>query len=221
MFFDSNFVGLFLLPLLVVNMFYISCVRGGGVYYASFFFIVLLILATFSRSAIISAIISLYFYFLYICLLKYKRFFLLAMFASMLSIPFLLIYTIEYFLIDGSFSTKLAIFQSLQSFFEHDLTKILFGYGVDYGGTIYTYKEDAYAHALIPLILGQFGILGVLVIIGFFSYYSFRIGFFGWLLFLVIMVSGLSLADPWQILNYISFLLMYHYKSTINRSRMV
>lgn len=68
----------------------------------------------------------------------------------------------------------------------------------------------AYAHALIPLLLGQFGLIGLFLYLSVLAYLSYKAGFFGWLLFLVIMLSGLSLADPWQILNYFVFLIIGH-----------
>ena len=100
----------------------------------------------------------------------------------------------------------------------HDIIHILFGYGIDAGAKVYSYKEDAYAHALIPLLLGQFGILGTILFFFFFIYYSFKIGFFGWLLFFAIVFSGFSLADPWQVLNYFVLLIMAHIKRCYRQS---
>src|SRR5690606_3785470 len=114
---------------------------------------------------------------------------------------------------DSSFNTKINIFYSLNTIAEHGLINILFGYGVEAGGFIYSYKEGAYAHALIPLLIGQFGLIGLIAYFSFLIYLSFKVGFYGWLLSFAIFVSGLSLSDPWQVLNYFSFLVMARHTS--------
>lgn len=212
MFFDSNFVGLFLLPLLVLTLFYLQFNKNEIKFRWLSVLIFLLNLLTFSRSAIISSVAVLYFYFMYKLMKKNSQLFFLVLLFSVLFLFVGLSDFLSLLLKDGSFYTKLSIFTSISSIFEHDLVHILFGYGVDAGGTIYSYRDGAYAHALIPLLLGQFGILGLVVYFTFFIYYSFKVGFFGWLLFFAIMFSGLSLADPWQVLNYFSFLIMAHFK---------
>lgn len=210
MFFDSNFVGLFLLPVLILNLFYIE-VSGRKLFKFLLVIVLLLIFTTFSRSAIITSIAVMYIYFLYVIMRWNKQVFILTLFLSAFIASLGLIYLYSILLQDGSLNTKLNILSSLNTVFDHDLHNILFGFGVDVGGTIYSYQEGSYAHALIPLLLGQFGLIGLAVYLTFLMYFSFKGGFFGWLLFFSIFTSGFSLADPWQILNYFTFLIMAHY----------
>ncbi len=208
MFYDSNFVGLFLLPLLVLNLFYINLEKNQKIFKFLVFIILILIFLSFSRSAIITSMVIIYFYFMYIIYYKNKHLFLIILLISLLVGSVGLIYFINFLFKDGSFLTKIGVFSSLQTILDHDIINILFGYGVEAGGTIYSYEEGAYTHVLIPLLLGQIGIIGLTFYLSFFTYYSIKIGFFGSLLFFSIMLSGLSLADPWQIMNYFTFMIM-------------
>lgn len=211
MFFDSNFVGLFLLPLLVLNLFCLNFYKEKKVLKFLLVIILILIFLSFSRSAIITSIAILYFYFMYNLIKKNVILFLFIIFFSLSFGFFGLISFFDLLLQDDSFETKLSIIRSINKVVDQDLVHVLFGYGVDKGGTIYSYREDSYAHALIPLLLGQFGIVGVSIYFSALIYYSFKVGFFGWLLFFAIIFSGVSLADPWQVLNYFCFLIMAHF----------
>lgn len=212
MFFDSNFVGLFLLPILILNLFYIEISRKL-IFKILLIVVLFLIFLTFSRSAIITATIVIYIYSMYIVMRWNKQFFFISLFLTFFLFSIGLFYLYTALIQDGSLKTKLGIFSSLNAIFENDLINIFFGYGVETGGTVYSYKEGAYAHALIPLLLGQFGLIGLIAYFSLLIYLSFKIGFYGWLLFFTIFTSGLSLADPWQILNYFSFLIMAHHTS--------
>lgn len=212
MFFDSNFVGLFLLPILVLNLFYIEMNKTKAKRFKLLLLVVLFLIAlTFSRAAMLTAVIVLYLYCMYKIMHYHKQVFFITVCVSIFAFSAGLIHFHNLLIQDGSFITKISIFNSLSTIFEHDLNHIFFGYGLDVGGTIYSYQKDSYAHALIPVLLGQFGLLGLCIYFSFVIYMSFKIGFFGWLLFIAIFVSGLSLTDPWQILNYFSFLIMAHY----------
>lgn len=210
MFFDSNFVGLFLLPLLVLSLFYADKTSWSLRIKLFILIILFLVVLTFSRSAIISALFILYLFLMYKLSVNKRSLFFLFVVMSLFLIVLGVIYFSDNLKMDGSFNTKLGVFASLSTLLDHDVLNVLFGYGVDAGGTVYSYKEDAYAHALIPLLLGQFGLIGLFLYLSVLAYLSYKAGFFGWLLFLVIMLSGLSLADPWQILNYFVFLIIGH-----------
>lgn len=212
MFFDSNFVGIFLLPVLILNLFYMEISRRL-IFKILIFVILFLIFLTFSRSAIMTATIVMYIYFMYMLVRWNKYFFFISLFLSFFIFSIGLFFLYTTLTEDGSLNTKIGIFSSLNTISEHGLISILFGYGVEAGGTIYSYKEGAYAHALIPLLLGQFGLIGLTAYFSFLIYLCFKIGFYGWLLFFAIFVSGLSLADPWQVLNYFSFLVMARHTS--------
>lgn len=218
MFFDSNFVALFLLPLLILALFCLQSFKPKRIFRVLIVIILILILLTFSRSAIITSWVLVYFYFLYHLLRTNKHVFVLVFFLSILFGIVGLSYFISLLSSDSSFGTKLDILASMKSIVDHDLKNILFGFGVDRGEEVYSYREGAYAHSLIPLLLGQFGIVGVVLFLSVFIYLGIKIGFFGWLLFFSILLSGFSLADPWQILNYYPLLLMLQIKNYHNRN---
>lgn len=162
MFFDSNFVALFLLPLLVLALFCLQSFEQKKTFRVLILSILILILLTFSRAAIITSLVVMCFYFLYHLQRTNKQVFVLTLILSILFGLLSLNYFIALLSSDSSFGTKLDILASMKGIVEHDLIYVLFGFGVERGEEVYSYREGAYAHSLIPLLLGQFGIIGVL-----------------------------------------------------------
>ncbi|MCX9073018.1 hypothetical protein, partial [Citrobacter portucalensis] len=66
------------------------------------------------------------------------------------------------FITDESFVSKVIIFSSLEKIASIDLINLLFGSGFDIGGYVFSYKDGGYAHAFIPLVLGELGVVGLI-----------------------------------------------------------
>ncbi|MCF7487636.1 hypothetical protein L3V33_16875 [Vibrio sp. A2-1] len=67
----------------------------------------------------------------------------------------------EFVLSDSSGSTRILIFQHTFSEFGSDtISEMFFGLGEGLGKIRFSYEEGAYAHALIPLLLGMSGLIG-------------------------------------------------------------
>ena len=89
---------------------------------------------------------------------------------------------------------------------------MLFGYGLLDGGYAISYQEGKYAHALVPVLLGQIGIIGLLVYLISFTIMCFKSGTHGIVLLFSFLITGISLVDPWQIIYFWSALYMLHLK---------
>jgi hypothetical protein len=208
MFFDSNFTGLFAL-VMVVNILFYRSVFGKSNFINLFLCAnIIFVFLSFSRSAMLVLIVILVINTFFLVYKNNKYLFSVSIIFTLPLFMLFLLYAVDGALNDGSFDTKVRIFYSLATISDHDVKNILFGFGVEEGGAVYSYKEGAYAHALIPLLLGQFGLIGLIIYFYVLISMAKQGGFYGWLLFTALFISGLSLADPWQILNFYSFLMI-------------
>jgi hypothetical protein len=159
--------------------------------YIKLFF--LFIILTLSRAAIVTATLLLIIKHL-ISIIKHKYYVLL--FIEMLTgIFFVFVVFAFLFKNDTSFMTKIEIFESLHKIHEVSLNNALFGFGINEGRFAYSYEKNAFGHSHLALIIGQFGILGLILYIIFFTglYYKTKGGAF-YLIF-AFFVSGFSLID--------------------------
>jgi hypothetical protein len=189
-------------------MFYLKKIRFASIFVATLILNMLLMILTFSRAGIATAVMLAYFFSLHHIYMKSKLIFILYIFISFSVILFFTSSFLELFLEDGSFLSKIEIFKSLKSIWNNDLLNIFFGFGVVEGAYSYSYQEGAYAHALLPLILGQFGLIGLIIYVFILIRLAVVSGFYGLLLLISIFICGLSLADPLQIMVYFAFLIM-------------
>lgn len=213
MFYDSNYVGLFALSILICTYFLAFKFRFNLLYVLLIFTNSLLVFLSFSRSAIFSMfIISLFYIILYLYNNK-KWFLLIFILFSLFSLFSLSLFNIILFISsDESFITKISIFSSMKKFFDFDVLNMLFGYGLLDGGYAISYQEGKYAHALVPVLLGQIGIIGLLVYLISFTIMCFKSGTHGIVLLFSFLITGISLVDPWQIIYFWSALYMLHLK---------
>jgi hypothetical protein len=151
------------------------------------------IILTISRSAIVAGTLLLMIRH-FSSLLRYKRYCLLSM-ELIFGIAGLVIVFMSLFLKDGSFATKLEILKSLNKIYDAQLSNVIFGFGIDEGRHIYSYRDESFGHTHLSLIIGQFGILGLLLYIGFFIglYIKTKGGTF--YLTCAFIISGFSLID--------------------------
>lgn len=119
---------------------------------------------TLSRSVVLTQIMLLLFDFYYSKLKKrqFVRFFLLTIifFVSIIFVFFLLQN-------DASFRSKIVIFEGLKKVNDFNFENQLFGFGFGNGEFIYSYRKGDYGHLHIALLLGQEGIIGVIMFVTF------------------------------------------------------
>jgi hypothetical protein len=195
MFFDSNYVGAFLLIFLCLNYF----VRYDftTTKYISFILIISLILFTLSRAAIFTMIILVILYFM----LNFSRKIILLsfLFSTLVSLVFLISINFSFFIQDGSLLTKFGILNSLENFFLQDIKIALFGIGYEIGGYLYSYTKEGYAHVHLAILLGEIGLIGIVAYLIYLFVIFQHIGNRVLIIFIPFLIVGFSLADPWEI----------------------
>jgi hypothetical protein len=104
---------------------------------------------------------------------------------------------IEILQADGSGNSKLLIYSAtIQLMGEVSLSTLMFGQGMNYGAYVYSYEAGSYAHALLPMLLGQVGVVGTFVYVCFFYLFA-RLNTKRYMEVLFpIMVVGLSYLHP-------------------------
>lgn len=197
---DSNATALFLLFSLCL----VVCtprLKSKNIY---MFLLLILIFFTFSRAAIITSflVILLSFFTKKISISKLILI-MIIIFASVLSLPFIF----ETVLLDGSGVTKITVFNLVPKIFLNDLSNLqrLFGEGINEGSLIYGYEDGKFSHALIPMILGQVGLVGLIGYMLFFFFgmlYSARSSL---IFFFALFLVGLSYVHPFYEYIFLTF----------------
>lgn len=187
---DTNFLALVIQNFALV-CFFLYKKFNDKKYFRNYVQLMFFALLTLSRSVVLTQTMLLLFDFYYSKFKKgqFSRFFLLTMiFAVSLILVFFLLQK------DASFRSKIVIFDGLKKINNFNFENQLFGFGFGNGEFIYSYRKGDYGHLHIALLLGQEGIIGVLVFITFllFSLVSSK----GTTLRLVVafLISGFSLA---------------------------
>lgn len=187
---DTNFLALVIQNFALV-CFFLYKKFNDKKYFRNYVQLMFFALLTLSRSVVLTQIMLLLFDFYYSKFKKgqFARFFLLTMiFSVSLILVFFLLQK------DASFRSKIVIFDGLKKINDFNFENQLFGFGFGKGEFIYSYRKGDYGHLHIALLLGQEGIIGVLVFITFllFSLVSSK----GATLRLVVafLISGFSLA---------------------------
>lgn len=192
---DSNAVGLFALFYLVA---YISAqnVLSHG-YLTRLVFLIgfsAFILLTLSRAAIFTSVFILLLY-CWKLLPRVARYIVgIIGIVAFVYVSYLLL---SFIFSDGSGTTKLGVIYNIPDLMRHiDIRGVLLGFGINEGNYVYSYEEGKYSHLLIPMIMGQFGVVGVLLY-AFFFYFLNKMAE-GRLFFLIVtmLVVGLSYLHP-------------------------
>lgn len=218
MFFDSNATALFIAPIIISTLFYKKIFNNSLGINFLFFLNILLLLLTFSRAVIFVVALVLVFHYLFY-LIKRKLYILLYSLFLILIYPlfYLILSFMNYIVTDYSFLTKIDIFISISEVFDKKLTENLFGFGFVEGGYVYSYLEGAYAHSIIPLLLGEVGIIGSFIYLLTFTVFCYKAGLYGGYIFFIFMVSGISFIDLWQVTFFWSLI----YMSNISKNLML
>jgi hypothetical protein len=203
-FLDSNFAaihGLLLLFFLLHFRSYIFNLR------IKLYWLSLIILATFSRAAIVCLLlVFLVFYFRRLKILTKIYFGILIFFFLFLSI---------YFIIDDwSLQTKFTVWKKL---LDHDfgLVNLFFGYGVNDGKYVFGWDDGFTSHSLIPSLIGEYGFLGMSIYVSILLIIGHSIFFNRYYFFIIIMILGFSLFDPFEPLLFV----MSGIATALNRER--
>lgn len=195
MFFDSNYVGAFLLVFFALHQFVdYSSTRKRNLVTLIF---LSLIFFTLSRAAILVTAIWVAFNFwnakAFIPKWAFALVFSIASFITFFFIQDSVGFT------DGSFLTKIEILEGLEGFFRQPLFISLFGLGYEVGGYLYSYMSGGYAHIHLAILLGELGLIGTLVYLSYWYFIGISSGVRVLYLFIPFCIIGLSLADPWGI----------------------
>jgi hypothetical protein len=94
---------------------------------------------------------------------------------------------------DGSFRSKFGILDGMKEIHNYNLNNILCGFGFGKGEYSYSYIENGYGHLHIAVIVGQYGILGAIVFITFFSSLLFQTKGKCFYTVMAFIISGFSL----------------------------
>lgn len=155
---DTNSLAIYILPVFILSFLYLD---KGWLKFFICISIFALLVATLSRTLYL----ALFVFFLY----RYFDRFPVAIkwvirFSTVLVFVFYIDAMIGVISSDGSGSTKVDIFLAMyQKFPELNSYQQLFGFGLKEGAYIYTFREGHYAHATIALLLGQVGLLGLVM----------------------------------------------------------
>lgn len=207
MYLDSNYVALHALVVSVL-VYYLF----GGFYRKVLSFLCIMIIAmALSRAAYVAFFLIPALY-LFRKLSIQSKFILFSIFS-----PLTLLIIIHYIYLldfnDASFETKLGIFDAFYSkMFEVDLGTLMFGQGFDVGGYLYSWKEGGYAHAMIPLVVGEVGIVGMFFYISIIIYSYVKVGFDSLYITFPMIIAGMSLIYPYDAMYIYSILLLFYVK---------
>ena len=201
MFYDSNYTGL-----AVLSIFTYTLISKKNLYTIIYF---LILLSTFSRSAIICAILV----YIFNLIPDLNRITLNQIIKGLIFLLIIITFFIfgvsDFITNDSSYLTKLNIFENFKNkFLNYSLIEFLFGFGYTDGGFMYSPNPKAYAHAFFPLILGQIGFLGSLIYF-FTLLYVFlngvRLKYYLWII--SFLITGFSLSDPFEPYFFIPMIL--------------
>jgi hypothetical protein len=167
---DANAVGLYALIYLLLASYIIIKSWSSKIWKYKLIYTMLsvFVLLTLSRTAIAGLIVvMLIFVYKYL----YNKFKILTITLYIVLAIFLIIYIFGVILEDGSGKTKLGVIESLIEIGPNlDLRGILFGFGINEGNYVYSYEAGKYSHLLIPMVLGQFGLIGFYIYFLYFAY---------------------------------------------------
>lgn len=98
---------------------------------------------------------------------------------------------------DGSGATKLDVLKRIAEIAPAlDFKKFIFGCGINEGNYTYSYEEGAYSHLLFPMVLGQFGLLGIILYVLFFCFIYYITKGYIFIFVFSASVVGLSYLHP-------------------------
>lgn len=193
-FYDSNGTGIYILCLFCYFVTLWEKLNSEKYIYTAITYVFML--GTFSRAAILCSVL------VFICYIFIRsniltRFFLVSLASLLLWFGTSTVLTTIAF--DGSGGTKLLIFSRITDlYFANSLSEQLFGFGIELGNFAYSYLEGSYAHALIPMLLGEVGLIGLFAYLAFWLWWILRINTFVIIVFVPFFILGISYLPPFN-----------------------
>jgi len=184
---DSNFVGLFILSLFFFLLYLKQFTFKK--YYISFSLLIILIFATISRASILSLVLFSFLYIFKQKIYKYKITILIfSILFSFLLFPILL----KYKTIDDSFYSKFEIFyRTFEYILNANFVYLLFGVG--FGNAVYVL--DIGAHNFFVTYLVESGVIGLILIVIFWSYILYKTKFKAGIVMFPFLFNSMSLTS--------------------------
>lgn len=199
MFFDSNYVAIYLAILLFMVMYsklnftfkYYLCILSIGF---------LLLILSFGRSAWLVVMFWVFSLFLIktfpqIFGSKYSFMLIIVLFVSYLFFNWSSVYDV--LAADESGDSKLEILRAISGVTGADINNSMLGYGFDAGWHAYSYRPGEFAHNILSILVGQVGIVGAIVYVAYLVYIASK-GVISTVYVIGLSALGMSLLDPWD-----------------------
>lgn len=211
---DSNAAAIFLV--LNLTILCVSIVASRGQLLKRYLFLllvfvyVLLLVLTFSRSAWIAALLL--FFVTYIYLIRHRPSLLLfSLLLSFLAAAILIPEFSSIILSDDSLLTKIGVYSGLwEQYSNVTMHEAIFGVGINSGNYLYSYEDGGYSHTLLSMLLGYFGLAGLLCYLSFFIFLLGLRFMPVFLVFGVVFIMGLSYIHPFVETIFLALALTNH-----------
>ena len=156
---DTNFLAL-VIQNFATTCFYLYKKTKKKIYSKNYLLLMLFALFSLSRSVLITQIVLLLFDF-YFSKFKKGQFVRFHFFTILGCIAVFA----SFFLLqeDASFRSKIVIFEGIKKIKDFDIANQIFGFGFGKGEFIYSYRKGDYGHLHIALLLGEEGIIGIVM----------------------------------------------------------
>lgn len=226
---DSNFVGIITTILCIFSLYMYHFVKRSKLYLFFMLYSFGLTFLTFSRASLFSTLFSLMFFYFYCFLKKHLYIYLaqknkitLKLFIFMMIIPiallFIIIKLITGLINDGSFLTKLDLFDETIGYVKNiSLSKLLWGIGNKI--EIITQYFDRATHNFVTTYMVCYGLVGLIAIISFW-FSIFKDTFFkSTVIFIAIIINGFSLVFPSCPPFYIALALIYYFEYILPKQK--
>lgn len=212
MYLDSNYVALHALVVLSLSFF----VFNGTKRILISLLLSIIIAMALSRSVYISFLLLPMLYFFKSQSLSVKFYLSVFIFPLIIFLLFYFVYGVG--VEDGSLDTKLGIFKVFFSkVMDAENLTFYWGDGFDIGGFLYSFEAGKYAHAMIPLIIGELGLIGFMLYSGLLFYAYVKIGYDSLYIIVPMLVSGLSLIYPYDTMYLYSLIVLFFIKNNRNK----
>lgn len=195
-FVDTNALALFGLFYFSIFFYYYkySKANDSTIFLIALLLLLVFILLSFSRSAAVALFSVILFHLFFTRKIQIKL--LLLIFS--ISIFVLMLPSIAQIIgSDGSGATKFGVYQNfIENFGLYDARGTFFGYGINEGNYAYSYEQGKYSHAMLPMIAGHFGFIGLIIYFSFFGYLAVLSKGHTLYAFIPAFVAGLSYIHP-------------------------
>jgi len=187
---DTNFLALAIQNIMCLMLF-LENYTHNKVWNKYFIILFLFAVLTLSRSVLITILLLLCLKHIINNLIKKKYFIIIVETVILIFILMQLYHSLVNK--DGSFMSKLKIFDGMKKITDYPLNNVLFGFGFGKGEYAYSFREGAYGHSHIAILVGQYGIIGTMFFVICTLYLLFSSKGECFYLLMAFIISGFSL----------------------------